>query len=407
MKKIIIILSVLAGLVFIINLEGNASWQGPTQVLSSNFGAGSGQIGLESGDSGDDFPHDFGVSINGNIVIADSINEVLHIFDKNGVFLRDIKSPLEWDGWPASVLVSSECAVVGYVEMTHTFNVLTGELIAKADNIGGANYISANCATIYVGGNDGWKSYTPTGQIIKTYTTKPPELGKLYTQSMSNGQYQTRVVYPDMTYQMTTPFDAEKYYRDKNTNVYFIIGYTATLKKAATKADEDISVTTYDVHKYNSCGKKVGTLNLLPLQGLDANGDVEYEYGEPLVAYNGDIYTWRRDDDKYSILKWTWQDDPNTPTGPDAPANLKATAATTGLYLTWTASPQDPGCVTGYEISRSTTSGSSYSVIATVDKSILNYNDTTAVVGTTYYYKLRAKSGTDFSAYTAEASGSR
>ena len=102
------------------------------------------------------------------------------------------------------------------------------------------------------------------------------------------------VAYPDMTYQMTTPFDAEKYYRDKNNNVYFIIGYTATIKEAATDADEDISVTTYDVHKYNSCGKKLGTLSLRPLQGLDANGDVEYEYGEPLVAYNGDIYTWRR-----------------------------------------------------------------------------------------------------------------
>jgi hypothetical protein len=59
------------------------------------------------------------------------------------------------------------------------------------------------------------------------------------------------------------------------------------------------------------------------------------------------------------------------------------------------------------EISRSDTSGGTLSGIATVDKGVLNYNDTTAVVGTTYYYKLRAKSGNDSSVYTNEVSGKR
>ena len=136
-------------------------------------------------------------------------------------------------------------------------------------------------------------------------------------------------------------------------------------------------------------------------------GESDAQYGSPVVAFNGDVYTWKRTPDKYSIVKWTWTDDPNQPSGPDAPANLAVAASTTGLYLTWTASPNDPGCVTGYEISRSDSSGGALSVIATVDKGVLNYNDTTAAVGTTYYYKLRAKSGTDFSTYTNEVSGKR
>ena len=371
---------------------------------------------------GDFFTQVFGVDKDGLIIIPDAGNKRISIYNIDGQLRNTLLKPSALPDidnlrkWPTNFVLypggNSFAIDCDYQKMDNgrkplkvCFIDYNNNVLAKVDLAEifpiSTGYVLHNYKTNTYG------IYSPTGQLIKTSPTKPPELGKLYTQGMGNGQYQTSVVYPDMTYQMTTPFDAEKYYRDKNNNVYFIIGYTATLKEAATDADEDISVTTYDVHKYNSCGKKLGTLSLRPLQGLNANGDVEYEYGEPLVAYNGDIYTWRRNDDKYSIIKWTWVDDPNQPSGPDAPTNLAVAASTTGLYLTWTASPQDPGCVTGYEISRSDTSGGTFSVITTADKGVLNYNDTTAVIGTTYYYKLRAKSGTDFSAYTNEASGQR
>ena len=100
-------------------------------------------------------------------------------------------------------------------------------------------------------------------------------------------------------------------------------------------------------------------------------------------------------------------DDPGVPTGPDAPTNLAVTASINGLYLTWTASPGDPGCVTGYEVSRATTAGGIGSTIATVNAGTVKYNDTTATAGTTYYYKVRAVSGTEYSPVTAEVSGKR
>jgi hypothetical protein len=174
--------------------------------------------------------------------------------------------------------------------------------------------------------------------------------------------------------------------------------------------------------RYSRCGKELGRITMpqlqyqpstsaananVPLNEETPRPGVALEYGSPSLAPNGDVYTWKRTPDKYSIVKWTWVDDPNQPSGPDAPTNLAAAPSISGLYLTWTASPNDPGCVTGYEISRSDTSGGTLSVIATVDKGVLSYNDTTAAVGTTYYYKLRAKSGNDFSAYTNEASGKR
>ncbi len=108
-----------------------------------------------------------------------------------------------------------------------------------------------------------------------------------------------------------------------------------------------------------------------------------------------------------SIIQLLWVDEPGGDYGPDAPTGLTVTPSTNGLYLAWKPSPQDPGCVTGYELSRSTSTGGVYSVLTTVDKGVGNFNDTTALEGTTYFYKIRAKSGNDFSPYTPEASAKR
>ena len=67
----------------------------------------------------------------------------------------------------------------------------------------------------------------------------------------------------------------------------------------------------------------------------------------------------------------------------------------------------DPGCVTAYEIYRANTAGGLYTTLGTVNKGVFNYNDATVEAATTYYYKIRAKSGSDYSPYTSEVSGRR
>ena len=39
---------------------------------------------------------------------------------------------------------------------------------------------------------------------------------------------------------------------------------------------------------------------------------VALEYGSPVLAPSGDVYTWKRTPDKYSIVKWSWVDDPGS-----------------------------------------------------------------------------------------------
>jgi hypothetical protein len=75
-------------------------------------------------------------------------------------------------------------------------------------------------------------------------------------------------------------------------------------------------------------------------------------------------------------------------TTPAAPAGLLASGSGRGITLRWLPSFG----ATGYDVLRSTTSGSGYAAIAsnlTADKT--SYVDTTPAAGTTYYYVVRAK----------------
>lgn len=238
--------------------------------------------------------------------------------------------------------------------------------------------------------------YSPAGQLIKTSTTRPLELGKVSEKRISANKYKITVTYPDKAYSLDMAGPFEKYVRDTNDFMYALSGKV--------------------VKKFGACGKELGSLTIPENQlniikpsgrGVEAVAELIAEYGQPVVAPNGDVYTWKRTPDTYSILKWTWVDDPNVPTGPDAPTGLTVMPSTTGLYLTWTASPQDPGCVTGYEIARATSAGGVGTTISTVNAGVVKYNDTSASAGTTYYYKVRAKAGSEYSNYTSEVSGKR
>jgi hypothetical protein len=248
---------------------------------------------------------------------------------------------------------------------------------------------------IYTSSGNNYFLKSPTGQLISTSTTRPLELGVVSEQSLGGGKYKITITYSDMTYSILGgPF--EKYQRDSAGRLNAISG-------------------TY-IKKYNQCGKALGSLALPQNQstvvspggrGFDERRALIAEYGSPVVAPNGDVYTWKRTPDAYSILKWTWVDDPNVPSGPDAPTNLSVAASINGLYLTWTASPQDPGCVTGYEVSRATSVGGVGTTVGTVNAGTVKYNDASASSGTTYYYKVRAVSGSEYSTYTSEVSGKR
>jgi hypothetical protein len=92
---------------------------------------------------------------------------------------------------------------------------------------------------------------------------------------------------------------------------------------------------------------------------------------------------------------------------PGAPSALRLVIVQDGFKLTWKLSPQDPGIVTGYEIVRSDLASGPFVKVATVDKGVSQYIDTTASKEIIYYYKVRAAAGDIYSPYSNTVTGER
>jgi fibronectin type 3 domain-containing protein len=84
---------------------------------------------------------------------------------------------------------------------------------------------------------------------------------------------------------------------------------------------------------------------------------------------------------------------------PAAPGNVKATAGTKQVTLTWGSTMY----ATSYSVLRSTTSGGPYTAVATGDTKP-NYVDKTAATGTTYYYVVTAADASGTSPDSAQVS---
>ena len=379
-----------------------AAWEGPTEVVSGGWGTENGQFGINYGDSIDQFPNMIVISTTRRILIGDSINKRIQVFNSDGTFSNLITPkdlPASYAAvvqWPLNLFICGDSNIYTSVSEYAQRYSISGELQNFTTIKAGIVFIDQQCNFYtYNPSTKAYSLYSPTGQLIKTSTTRPLELGQVKLEKRSQLRYKITLTYPDKVYGLSSDREFVKYVRTSNDKVY--------------------GVNPGGAWRFNQCGKLEGFLLMpegqqdeIPGQGPEEpQVYVHSEYGEPVVAPNGDIYTWNYTPDAYKILKWTWVDDPNVPTGPDAPSGLTVTPSTTGLYLAWTASAQDPGCVTGYEVARATTSGGVFSTVGTVDKGVIKYNDTSAEVGTMYYYKVRAKAGSEYSPYTAEVSGKR
>jgi hypothetical protein len=87
---------------------------------------------------------------------------------------------------------------------------------------------------------------------------------------------------------------------------------------------------------------------------------------------------------------------PLPPTSPGA-----TDVSPTAIDVTWTDASTNE---TGFEVQRSTTSGSGYSLVTTTAANATSFSDTGLTSSTTYYYRIRAKNGGANSAYTSEVS---
>jgi len=384
-----------------------ASWSEKQEVISGTWGEGEGQFYFNAGDSFDSFPQKIGIDVNGMILLPDKGNKRIYIYNSDGSISKILTKPPTLPvedslyGWPNGLVLfeGGDSFVIwceyekisgGVRPLKKCFMNYNSDVIAKIDR---AKLFSSNLGYISKKSNI-YTLYSPTGVLLQTYAERPLELGRKRSKR-SGSVYKTTISYPDTTYTILANEPIGKYYRDESRYLYHIESFVNS---------NDARIK--QVYKYDRCGKQVGMLEL-PLSSYepepewakDAPTSISIpiaEYGDPIVSSTGDVYTWVRSKTDYKIVKWVWVDEATDPKGgPDMPEAIQALPSTSGVYLTWNPAPQDPGCVTGYDIERASSAGGTYSSVATVPLNLdqsYNYNDVTAGEGQTWYYRISAKS---------------
>jgi len=94
---------------------------------------------------------------------------------------------------------------------------------------------------------------------------------------------------------------------------------------------------------------------------------------------------------------------PTVSVTPNAPSNLVAVPiSSTEVDLTWTSN--SGGSEDGFRVERKTGVGGTYAQIGTVGTGVAAYADTSASPSTTYFYRVRAFIGSNYSSYSNESS---
>jgi len=369
-----------------------ADYVGPTVIIEGLWGKGDLDFGFEHGDTMDSFPGIIFVDILGNIIIGDSVNSRVKIYSSKGVGLLNFTYKaitVPYGGWPANLRVKAGVGIFSIYEKLQKYDY-KGKLIWAIDIPGTRDYwVLKDGSVILQDISKNYIKYSPNGQLLKTYTERPLELGVVKEESLGGRGYRVTIKYPDMTYSLNKgPFQE------------YIRGCEGSLYAVAFKF----------VEKFGTSGESVGELTIPEDQhkvirpagrGLEQRSEVVEEYGQPVVAPMGDVYTWKRTPDKYSIIKWVWVD------GPDAPQMLRAMASSTGIALTWEQPQKDASAVTSYEINRSGDVCGPFRPIGTVKKGVLTYEDQGVKPGETWYYQVRAMRDKTPSGYSNKAIGTR
>lgn len=406
-KYLILIFCVLA------SMQCNAGWIGPVKVLSGDFGGGADQFGMEQGDTSNSYAELDDVSSSGNILIADQINHRIKVYKPDGSLLTIINSPAkDPSGWGIEASFVGE-NIFANVDNYYLYSI-NGTQISwdEAAGVEDSGAILAKDGDLYIeetSPEHKWLIYSSNGKLLKTDNNRPSELGTLN----DNVFYYQGI----KLYRIINSYPNAKYISVNSSGACFASDYLVDSSgHLYCQLDNGIS-------RYNVCGKIIGDFNLPQPQeyapepssiaaaaGIENIRDVALAYHDLHLAPNGDLYASQVTGTTYSVVKWTWQDSPyEAKDGPDAPVQLEGVSDTTGsVMLKWVYSLQDPGCVTGYEVGRSTTKGGPYSAVGTVQLGDINkgyaYHDSTGKSGTTYYYAVRAVSAIGDSPYSNEVS---
>ena len=297
-----------------------AAWEGPTEVVSGGWGTENGQFGISYQDTADLFPNMIVINSSGKILIGDSLNKRIQVFNADGTF-SNIITPKGFPAsyppviqWPLNLFICGDSNIYTSRNEYDQIYSISGELNQNFTTItAGIVFIDQRQCNFYTynPSTKTYSLYSPTGQLIRTTTERPLELGKVSGKKSATG-YTYTVQYPDITnpntvktYTVSVVEDIREFKRDSNGNIYGI----AT---AEGKYTNDI------VYRYDINGNFTGKMQIPetqynripidePTHPIGYTKELIAEYGSAVISPTGDVYTWKRTPDRYSIIKWTWR----------------------------------------------------------------------------------------------------
>jgi len=382
--------------IFVVIYPIYGGWIEPKEIIKINWGADSNQVGFLAEDTSDNFPQDFMVTSKDYIILWDMVNERIVAFINSGRIKNIIKveqkigliPKLRW-----GLINNSNLNFILKTGANYRVYNIEGDLKNKFEGV--ETYIesltvfSDNSIFVLKGDENKYYRYSLSGQLLKTYDTRPLELGIINRQSTGGGNYETTIEYPDKKWKVNGP--CMKYTRDACGILYCV--------------DNAIVI------RYDDEGKDVAFVGMpdekseetpappnLPA-GIDSPVNILEQYGSPVLALNGDVYTWKRTPDKYSIIKWVWVD------GPECPQYLEVTPTKSSLKFTWQKPTKDADMITGYQLLQSYNICGPFKQTALLKKDQLSYEDRDVKKGETYYYIVKAIRGKDYSGNSNKVCG--
>jgi len=217
------------------------------------------------------------------------------------------------------------------------------------------------------------KAYIGRGVNSSDYWSGSIDDVRIYNTALTATQVQTIATAPPsvptgLTATSTAPTSASLSWTDASTDE---TGFSVERSTTTGTGFSVLTTTAANATSYTDATTTEGTNYFYRIQSINAGGSSVYTSEATVTTL------------------------PNAPTGLTA-----TTASATSITLNWTdASSKE----TGYDIERSLTSGSGFSVVGTAAANAITYIDASLATGTTYYYRIKSKVGTVGSSYTVEA----
>jgi hypothetical protein len=268
-----------------------AGWTEPIEVLNGGWGSGRSEFGVYEGDTDTWQPILSSVLPDGKIIISDHVNDRQVVFNDSGTLHK----------------------IVPYIDHPYKNGMVYQEIpeysVSKVKR-----FMSEG--GLYSDSGDKYYLYSSIGTLISTLKEKPLELGIVEHRSVGNSMDITLIRYNDISYSLNGYIN--DFVRDQNDYIYSFGSYTETDPVSGRE-----SLASY-VNKYDKCGVKIGELDIPvseyePVSEAEMNSHtgpnwiVRNKYGPPVIGPDGTIYAWKRTPDTYSILKWTWLNEPSDP----------------------------------------------------------------------------------------------